>query len=227
MRPLNKSSTWTDVFLIIAVYFTTYFYSVLAFAQTSPPPPGVPVTPGTNQVINVSGLSAQSMLISIATQIPNLMRMVTAIAYVAGMVLIIYGIIKLKHLGESRTMMSREHHVGGPLIQIIAGVVLLYIPTAVQVGMSTFWTNPNPGGYVIPEDQYGDFLKVVYLIVQFIGTIAFIRGVFILSHLGQQGGGQQGALSKGILHIIGGIFCINIYQFVQVIMYTLGLGIQT
>lgn len=226
MGPLMKRETWTDAFTIAAVYLITYFYSALSFAQTNPVNPNAPVTPGTNQVINVSGLSAQSMLISIATQVPNLMRMVTAIAYVAGMVLIIYGIIKLKHLGESRTMMSREHHVGGPLIEIICGVALLYIPSAVQVGMSTFWTNPNPGGYTIPTDPYGDFLKVVYLIVQFIGTIAFIRGIFILSKLGGQGG-QQGALSKGILHIIGGIFCINIYQFVQVIMYTLGLGLQT
>lgn len=171
---------------------------------------------------NASSVNAQTMLQNIATQIPNLMSLVTAIAYVLGMIMIIHGVIQLKHAGESRTMMSREHSLTGPIIYIVTGTALLYIPSAVSVGTSTFWGESNPMAPATPQDQFGDFMKIVYLIVQFIGTIAFIRGMVILSHLGGQGG-QQGALSKGILHIIGGIFCINIAQFTQVIMATLGI----
>lgn len=195
-----------------------------AYAQSGTgTPPNAPIAT-TTPSINVSGLSAEQMLVNIATQIPSLMKMVTAIAYVMGMVLIIRGVMKMKHLGEMRTQMSREHGWMGPIIFLSCGAGLLYLPSAVQVGMSTFWTQPNPYGYTIPTDSYGDFLKVIFLIVQFIGTIAFIRGLVILSHLGGEGG-HQGAFSKGLLHIIGGIFCINIYQFVQVIMYTLGMGV--
>ena len=172
---------------------------------------------------DVSYSSASDMLSRIAQQIPNVMRLVTAFAYVVGMILIFRGIIELKHAGESRTMMSQDRSLRGPVILIGVGVMLLYLPTSVQVGMSTFWSNPNPYGYVQETDQWGSFLNDAFLIVQLFGTIAFIRGLLILSHLHERS--QPGTLAKGMTHIIGGILCINIYQFVQVVLFT--LGIQT
>lgn len=172
---------------------------------------------------NVS-MNAQDFLVNFAKSVPNLMRMVTAIAYVLGMYFIIAGVMKLKVLGESRTMMSGEHSIKGPLIFLVVGALLLYVPTSVQVGLSTFWTNPNPYSYLQQKDQWAEFLNNVYLIVQLVGVIAFIRGLVILSHLG--GHGQPGTFGKGLTHIIGGLFCINIYTFIQVILITLGIQVQ-
>lgn len=176
----------------------------------------------TQQQTGITSVSAETMLKNIAKQLPFLMRMVTAIAYVLGLVFIIKGVMKLKEFGESRTMMSAEHGLKGPLVYLIVGALLLYLPSAVQVGLSTFWSEPNPYGYLQEQDQWAEFINIVYVVVQFIGVIAFIRGLVILSHLGAQGG-QPGTLGKGLTHIIGGIFCINIYQFVQVILNTLGI----
>ena len=172
---------------------------------------------------DLTDLSAETILVNLAQQVPDLMRLVTAIAYVLGMTFIIRGVIKLKHLGESRTMMSHEHSISGPLVYLFIGAALLYLPTSVQVGMSTFWTNPNPYGYLQQQDQWNDFLNVCFVIIQLIGTIAFIRGLVILSQLGGGSSASPGTLSKGMTHIIGGILCINIYQFVQLILNTLGL----
>lgn len=170
----------------------------------------------------ISGYSAQNMLVQFATSVPNLVRMLTALAYVMGMYFIIVGVIRLKHLGESRTMMSQEHSVKGPLIFLTVGALLLYFPTSVRVGMSTFWTNPNPYGYVEENvDQWSQFFNIIFMIVQLVGVIAFIRGLLTLSRLGGHGG-QPDAFAKGLTYIIGGILCINIYQFVQVIMVTFG-----
>ena len=193
-------------------------YTLSAYADS------IPWTPLTqsNPSQGVSGLSAADMLVNISKQIPQLMKLITALAYVLGMILIIRGILQLKHLGESRTMMSQEHGIMGPLIYIGAGSFLLYLPTAVNIGMSTFWTNPCPYCYPVDQDQWTQFLNVCYSVVQLFGVIAFIRGLIILTHLGGRGGGQD-TLSKAITHIIGGIFCINIYQFVQVILFTLGI----
>ncbi len=171
----------------------------------------------------VTSLNAESVLTNIAQQMPNLMRMVTAFAYVMGMYFIFAGVMKLKHFGESRTMMSQEHSLAGPIAYIAVGAMLLYLPTSVNVGMSTFWTNPNPYGYAQQADQWTQVINDCFLVIQFIGTIAFIRGLVLLSHMG--GSGQQQSFAKGITHIIGGILCINIYQFVQVILMT--IGIQT
>lgn len=171
----------------------------------------------------LTNLSAETMLINIAQQVPSLMRMVTAIAYVLGMYFIFHGIVKLKHMGEMRTMTSHEHSIVTPIIFLSIGAFLLYLPSGVQVGLSTFWTQPNPYGYLQSEDQWSQFLNDCFLIIQLIGTISFIRGLVILSRLGSHSG--QPVFAKGLIHIIGGILCINIYQFVQVIMAT--LGIQT
>jgi intracellular multiplication protein IcmC len=174
-----------------------------------------------------TSISAQTMLINFAKSVPNLMRMVTAIAYVMGMYFIFYGVVKMKELGESRTMMSREHSIWGPIVLLTVGALLIYLPTSVQVGMSTFWTNPNPYGYEDAEksDQWAQFFAVCFTIIQLVGVIAFIRGLVILSHMGG-GHAQQGTFSKGLTHIIGGIFCINMYETVQVILVTLGVQIN-
>jgi len=175
----------------------------------------------------ISGLSAMDMLINISKQVPQLMRLVTAIAYVLGMYFIIHGVILLKHLGESRTMMSQEHSLSGPLIYIAVGSLLLYLPSSVQLGMNTFWTSPCPYCYAVGGDQWTQFLSVCYTIIQLFGVIAFIRGLVTLTHLGGRGGGAPDTLAKGLTYIIAGIFCINIYQFVQVILFTLGVKIGT
>ncbi|MBA3662496.1 MAG: hypothetical protein H0W64_12260 [Gammaproteobacteria bacterium] len=217
MLPSQSKKCWVVVhqFLII-IFLCLVTSAIFAAAETTT----IDLPGGAK----VSSTSAQDMLVNFSKTIPNLMRLVTAFAYVMGMYLIIAGIIRMKHLGESRTMMSQEHSVKAPLILLATGAMLLYIPTSVQMGLSTFWTDPNPYGYLQEEDQWSQFINVCYLVVQFVGTIAFIRGLLTLSHLGGHGGNQPGTFAKGLTYIIGGILCINIYQFVQVINVTLGLS---
>lgn len=199
----SNASCWLLFFLV--------FFILPAYAQ-----PNIPE--------QITSLTPESILARIEKDVPQLMRMVTAFAYVIGFYFVIDGIVKLKHVGEARTQMSQEHHVGGPIAKIAIGALLIYLPTSVQVGMSTFWTDPNPYGYIVQQDQWEQFINVCFLVVQFIGTIAFIRGLIILSHTGE-GHGQQGEFGRGITHVIGGILCINIYQFIQVILMT--IGVQT
>lgn len=176
------------------------------------------------QTIDATSISASTMIENLAKQLPSLMRLITALAYVMGMFFIFAAIFKLKQYGESRTMMSSQHDLKGPILYLIVGASLLYLPTSVQVGMSTFWTDPNPYGYIKQTDQWGTFFSNVFMLIQLFGVIAFIRGLVILSHLGGHGG-QPGTFGRGMTHIIGGILCINIYQFVQVVIVTL-FGIQ-
>jgi len=166
--------------------------------------------------------SPGTMLANIQQQIPNLMRLVTAVAYVMGFVLVALGIVQLKHAGEMRTQMSYEHNLTKPIMFIIIGGLLIYLPSAVQVGLSTFWAQPNPYGYLASmSGQWQQAINICYAIVQFIGVIAFIRGLLLLTHVGH--GGHQDALARGVTHIIGGILCINMYEFVQVILATIGV----
>lgn len=176
----------------------------------------------TNSAYAVLQVNAATMLENLSNSIPELMRLVTALAYVLGMLFVVRGVIQLKHYGEQRTQHSPEHSLSKPLIMIGVGAALLYLPSAVQAGLTTFWQTPTPYAYKTElATPYFEVVSAAFMIIQLIGTIAFIRGLILLT---QHGHGQQGSMTKAITHMIGGIFCINIYQFIQVITNTLALG---
>jgi len=188
--------------LISAFGLTALFYSNGAYAVNAP--------------------NLAVMLTNFATSVPSLMQLVTAGAYVMGMFFVVAAIMGMKHFGEMRTMASPEHSIAGPLIELCAGIALLYLPSSIQTGLSTFWTTTNPYAYVTSAtDQYSIFINTCYTIFQLLGIIAFIRGILILTKLGG-GRGQQGMLAKAVSHMVGGIICINMYNFIQVLETTVG-----
>ncbi len=160
---------------------------------------------------------------SISENIDKVMRMVTGFAYIIGTYFVIIGIIELKHFGESRTMMSSEHGLKKPIMYILVGAALIYLPTTIKQGLYTLWDSPAPYAYVIEKgNAWSELIGDSFIILQLIGVIAFIRGLIMLTHLGGHGG-QQGAFGRAMTHIIGGILCINMYDTVRMILATLGL----
>jgi intracellular multiplication protein IcmC len=167
---------------------------------------------------------AATMITNLATAVPSFMRLITACAYVMGMFFIYQGVVGLREFGESRTMMSSHHSLKGPLILLSVGAALLYLPSSVSVGLNTFWSDPNPYGYVqATTDQWSTLYQDCFLLIQLIGTFTFIRGLVILTQLGGQGG-QPGTFAKGLTHIVAGAICINLYDFINGVYNTLGLG---
>ncbi|HSW70347.1 MAG TPA: hypothetical protein VLH77_00010 [Gammaproteobacteria bacterium] len=162
------------------------------------------------------------MLTNFATSVPTLMKLVTAGAYVMGMFLVISSIMGMKHFGEMRTMASQEHSLTGPLVGFFVGVAMLYLPSTVRSGLSTFWVTTNPYAYLnTASDQYTIFINACYGIIQLIGVIALIRGLLIMKQVGG-GRAQQATLKAGLAHLVGGILCINIYNTIQVLEATVG-----
>jgi intracellular multiplication protein IcmC len=164
-----------------------------------------------------------TMLMNFSQTIPQFMQLVTATAYVMGMWFIIKGIHSLKEFGESRTQMSSNASLKGPLIFICVGTALLYLPSSVEVGLSTFWADTAPIGYIQESgDQWTIIYNDAFLIIELIGTISFIRGLVILTRLGS-GHGQGGELGRAITHIVAGVMCINLNGFLDAINGTLGI----
>lgn len=161
------------------------------------------------------------MLTHFATTVPNLIEMTTAAAYVLGMFFMVAAVMGMKHFGEMRTMMSQEHSITGPLVEFFVGAAMLYLPSTIQTGLSTFWVAPNPYAYLSsPTDQYTTFINACYSIMQLIGIIAFIRGLIILKKLGA--GRTQDTLGKALAHLTGGVMCINMYTTLQMLEATVG-----
>ena len=166
--------------------------------------------------------TAQDVLNRIYEQLPQLTGMLYAIVFILGLVFIFKGLVKLKLLGEQRSMMSQHGSLKAPLLYLLIGALLLYLPSTLLISTSTFWTTPCSYCYpTTPDSAFTPFFKVVYAVVNFVGLIAFVRGLVILSHTGEQS--QQGAFAKAMTHIIGGILCMNIGTLVQTIFTTLGI----
>jgi intracellular multiplication protein IcmC len=189
----------TIVFLLISFFITSP-----AHAQTIP--------------------DIATMLENLTAAVPDLTRLTTAIAYVMGIFFVVRGVMDFKRLGEQRTMMSGEHTWKGPIISIGVGALLLYLPSTVQSGFMTFWTEPNPYQYekLDSSDPWNELIIACFQIIQLIGIIAFIRGVLDLAKLGQ--GQQQHGLAKALAYIIAGIFLIDLWDFVSSVLTTLGLN---
>lgn len=171
-----------------------------------------------------AALSVADMIVNIAATVPQLMLFTTALAYVLGFYFVAHGLLLLKKYAEQRTMMSGDAKMSAPLLYLFVGAALIYLPSAVQSGITTFWLHPNPYGYDTGnKDQWAVFLGACFNIIQLVGVIAFIRGLVILAHMGGQGG-HQATFGRAAAHIVGGIFCIDIYDFVQAVFVTFGLG---
>lgn len=212
---IDRVSVFAVYFFVFTMIVLGSFISTPLYADPTPPPADLP--PASNPVPD-----AQQVLNNIADQIPALTGLVYAIVYILGVMFIIGGLFKLKHVGEQRSMMSGHHGVAGAFVYLAIGALLLFLPSTLEVGTSTFWSTPCSYCYPTPADSaFTPVFKVVYAVVNFVGLIAFVRGLVLLSHTGQQS--QHGGFAKAITHIIGGIFCMNIGAFVQMVFATLGV----
>ena len=194
--------------------------------------------------------NALAVITDISSILQNLQKIVgpitvvlLSISYVAGIVLIFRGLGLLKAFGMPLTQATRPGEIAGPLVYLIVGAALIYMPSTVEVTSHTFFGRGSKsvviGGKIqlsalgnaatkilsyAPElgieKYWQDFVNTIILYVQLIGLLAFIRGWFIIAHSGQPGV-QPGSISKGIIHIIGGIIAINFLPVFEILRNTI------
>ena len=167
------------------------------------------------------------MLFAMKRHSGPIIRFIVATAYVIGLWFIFGAIVTLKKLGQ-QTMMQHQS-ISGPLIKLIVGLLLLYLPGVIDVSLWTIW------GYGVGEeslmtyepglsDPFGPAKEGAIAIVRVVGYVSFVRGFVILSRSGAQSGAQPGTFGKGLMHIIGGMLAINIVGTIRIISNTLGFG---
>jgi intracellular multiplication protein IcmC len=209
LTPIKRLEMLHKPFIFMA-FISILSYGSAAFAQAT---------------TSLPNIDAAQMLVNLSNSVGSLMQLTTAISYVLGMFLVIKGIFALKEYGEHRTHgSSQQGSLKTALMLLLAGSLLIFLPSSVQTGTSTLWaTTPSAIAYVTDtNDQWSQVISSVFLVVQLIGTIAFIRGIVILSHSGE--GHQQGAFGRAMAHIVGGILCINMYAFITTVLNTLIYG---
>lgn len=152
-----------------------------------------------------------------------LARIIQAVAVVMGVGMVFGGVLKLKHYGEMRTMMTSQGSLASAMFLLLGGIILLMLPTMLNTFLMAFWGTSNPLPYPTNNDPgINALMPPIIMFVRIMGVISFIRGVVLLTHLGGQGGQQQGTLGKALIYMISGILCIQIIGTAQLVESILG-----
>ncbi len=196
---------------------------------------------------SLTELDVQSILVNLQSIVNPIMVLLLSISFIIGIFMIIKGLMQLKAFALPLTQATRPGELAGPMISIFVGAVLIYIPTSTNVLSSTFFgsgvASIFPGasgantfspdlsqmgnasdvlmGYasITIESQWATMINTIVLYMELIGFIAFLRGWMLISHHGH--GGQPGDLSKGIVHVVGGILAINFLPLVTAVANTI------
>lgn len=157
---------------------------------------------------------------------PAIYKLLTAFSFVAGMAFVLKGVFMLKTYGESRTMMSSNASLKGPLISIGIGTLLIFFSATFDTLIATIWGSAGVMSYADPgsTNQLARITYVMVEIIRLLGLIAFIRGWMILSGLSSQSH-PPGLVGKGLTHIIGGVLALNIVGVAATIGVTIGVTV--
>ncbi len=141
--------------------------------------------------------------------------------------LIIKAIFNLKQYGDMRTMTSSNTDLRGPLIMIAVGAALMYTPSLLNSLLITVFGTSSVQAYsTTAGDSATQMAQTIIYIVQFVGFVAIVRGLFYLNKAGSgQGAGQQNFFGKGVIHVLGGVLCMNIRCRKGYIVFNLGMDI--
>lgn len=146
--------------------------------------------------------------------------------YITGIAFIFTGVNKLKKLGHRTAFMNVDSGVTGPLIMLFLGAMLIFFPSFLEVlSQSVFGTAEiDELAYAESGDKLIDKIGPMVVVIQFIGLIAILRGFLILTKVTGQGA-QPGTISKGFIHIIGGVMSVHIVKTIEIMVNTFGSGV--
>ena len=164
--------------------------------------------------VNNNPVNLQVFLNRLSKSYNELEHLITAWAYLTGMMFGCYALFQLKIYGEMRTMMSGHANIFRPLMYLVVCVALMYLPSTLgTMMMTTFGTSsatPLSWSDVDEVGVHGYKLAITPALlglVRLVGIVAFIRGWILLTRITEQG---QHNFGKAATHIIGGVLLINI-----------------
>ncbi len=178
-----------------------------------------------------SWISSQAdILQNIANSLGPIQHLISGTAYLLGIGFAFKAIYTLKAYGEARTMMSGNTNLKEPMIYFLVAAIFLYFPTGLNVFLNTTFGNSNILQYA-PVNSNNQTINVLFgttstvgrplaMIIQVIGGIAFIRGWVLIARSASQGQ-PPGGTGKGLIHVFGGIFAMNIVATLEIINNTL------
>ena len=192
----------------------------------------------------------QTLMTRLERVLPAFWGLMVIIAYVAGLGFFLKGLLMLKAFSAPLTQQTRPGEISGPLVYLFVGTMMLWIAPStdiisrsifgsdfVKISIAGSDTGIAGESYqrtqassellsyapVSIEGEWAAMFNTIVIYIRFIGFLAFIRGWFLIAHAGQPGV-QPGTISKGLVHLVGGIMAINFVPLVKIIHNTVAVG---
>lgn len=176
-------------------------------------------------MLNLSACTSTSSLSAIFQSLEAdayaIWNLLISFCYFSGVLFVARGIFDFKVYGEQRTASSQQNSLRTPLTYVTVGLFLLYAPNTITLLSESWLLQPTVMlAYLDPENAnagsstWASLAVAMFTLLQICGLISFIRGCFMLTHIG---GGQHGGTAKGMTHIVSGIIMLNLQAFLQIL----------
>lgn len=153
-----------------------------------------------------------------------ILLLVALFCYLAALVVFVQGCTRLVRYSE-----------GGPAAQSLWGIgvtfavaaALVSLPGVLEGAGETLFAGLAPGGATLGyggrSADYEQLLGAVFAIVQIVGLVAFVQGMFVLRGASD---GQPGAtVSRAAMHMVGGLLGWHILAVLGGVQETLGISV--
>ncbi len=179
--------------------------------------------------ISPASFNLDTALTNLMNAFNSIEHLIVAITYIIGLSLIVRGVMMYRVFATQTMSSAQKGEIAGPMVHIIIGALLLYIPSTLTTSLTTVFGNSDIGqvGDLIAyqslsgSEKWQALTQVIVEYMILIGLIAFVRGWVILSKMGHSGA-QPGSMGKGLIHVIGGILLVNIVDTVNILSCTFG-----
>lgn len=158
-----------------------------------------------------------AILGNISHSLYPLQRLITGGAYLLGVLFFITAIMKFMKIGDHRAQSSSQEKMFTPMMYLLFGAILLYLPSALNLAANTAFGVGNVLTYTNydPTNIYSS----MGLMIRTAGVLWFVRGCVLVAHASQPGA-QDGP--KGLLFIIAGILSMNFDNTVSILNNMMG-----
>ncbi|WP_454786039.1 type IV secretion protein IcmC [Legionella sp. WA2024007413] len=159
----------------------------------------------------------------LVTMIGNLSRslypvqhLITGGAYILGILFFWTAISKLRNIADHRAQSSSQEKMFAPMMYLLFGAALLYLPTALDVMANTTFGVGN----ILTYTSYNpsNIFSSMGLVIQTAGVLWFVRGSVLVAQASQPGT-QHGP--KGLVFIIAGVLAMNFDNTIAMLNYVM------
>ena len=131
-------------------------------------------------------------------------HLITGFAYLLGITFFITALSKFFKMADQRAQSSSHGRAFVPLMYLLFGAALVYLPTTLNIMANTTFGAGNVLTYA--KVNPADIKSSVGLLIRTAGIVWFIRGCVMLVHASEPGT-QEGP--KGLAFLVAGVFAMN------------------